>query len=108
MQEPVYMARDVELIRRLTIKEFDHFEDRFGFIISKSDAIFRNSLFLMDGKKWYDMRATLSPAFTGSKMRHMFELVVECADNLTKHLINEHKQNKPIRWEMKGLFTRPM
>lgn len=106
MREPVYMARDLELIRRLTIKDFDNFEDRLVFVDNKSDTLFGKSLFLMDGKKWHDMRATLSPAFTGSKMRHMFELVVECAVDMTKFLANEAKENKRNQWEMKELSSR--
>lgn len=52
------------------------------------------------------MRATLSPAFTGSKMRQMFELVVDCADDMAKYLREEAKQGKLIQWEMKDLFSR--
>lgn len=39
-------------------------------------------------------------------MRHMFELVTECANDMTKYLIDEAKQGKPIRWEMKDFFSR--
>lgn len=35
------------------------------------------------------MRATLSPAFTGSKMRQMFHLVTECVDQLLTFLDKE-------------------
>lgn len=106
MREPVYFARDVEFIRQITIKDFDHFEDHIGFIDSESDTLFGKSLFMLNGQNWRDMRATLSPAFTGSKMRRMFELVVECADDMTKYLVEDAKQGKSIRWEMKGLFSR--
>lgn len=106
MREPVYLVRDVELIRQITIKDFDNFEDHIGFIESESDALFGKSLFLLSEKKWRDMRTTLSPAFTGSKMRHMFELVVECADNMAKYLVADAKHGKAIRWEMKELSSR--
>lgn len=106
MREPVYFVRDVDLIRQITIKDFDHFEDRDSFLIPKSDTLLGNSLLLLTGKKWHDMRSTLSPSFTSSKMRQMFELVVECADDMSKYFIDESKQGNAIRWEMKGLFAR--
>lgn len=105
-RKPVYMARDVEFIKQVTIKDFDYFEDHQAFIDSSADSLFGNSLFLLEGKKWRDMRATLSPAFTGSKMRNMFELVLECADDMSKHLLSEAKQGKPVRWEMKEMCSR--
>lgn len=105
-RSPVYFARDLDFIKQITIKDFDYFEDHQGFIDSTADSLFGNSLFMLEGKKWRDMRATLSPAFTGSKMRSMFELVTECADDMTKHFINESKHGKPIRWEMKELCSR--
>lgn len=106
MRQPLYLVRDLELLRQIAIKDFDNFEDHTAFIESSSDTLFGKSLFLMSEQKWRDMRTTLSPAFTGSKMRHMFELVVECADDLAKYLVAEAKQRKKIRWEMKDLFSR--
>lgn len=53
------------------------------------------------------MRATLSPAFTGSKMRQMFQLVVDCSEQATDILLSEAKAStKPYVPEMKDLFTR--
>lgn len=52
------------------------------------------------------MRATLSPAFTGSKMRQMFELVAECADDVVKHFLQKAENGEKINVEMKDFFTR--
>lgn len=68
-------VRDPELIKQLTIKDFDHFPDHFSIFDEEMDPLMANSLVMMKGQKWRDMRATLSPAFTGSKMRQMFVLV---------------------------------
>lgn len=106
VREPVYFVRDIGLLKQITIKDFDNFEDHVAFIQSDSDTLFGKSLFMLSEKKWRDMRATLSPAFTGKKMRHMFELVVECAEDMAKHLIVEFKQGNSLRWEMKEFFSR--
>lgn len=40
------------------------------------------------------MRATLSPAFTSSKMRHMFEYVTECGRQMTDYYVEMLKEIK--------------
>lgn len=90
----------------MTIKDFDHFENRDVLIKPESDSIMGNSLVLLSGKKWHDMRSTLSPAFTGAKMRIMFDLVIEVANDATTYFLAKSKQNQPTQWEMKELFTR--
>lgn len=60
----------------------------------------------MKGDKWRHMRATLSPAFTGSKMRQMFELVSQCADGVAQHFLKVSADGPVIQAEMKDLFSR--
>jgi len=43
---------------------------------------------LFTGQKWKDMRRTLSPAFTSSKMKMLFTLMSETSKQLTVHLEN--------------------
>lgn len=105
-REPIYIIRDPDVIRQLTIKDFDYFEDRHSFIDSDSDKLFGNSLFLLRGKRWRDMRSTLSPTFTGNKMRQMFELVSDCAEDVSTYLLKEADANQKIEWEVKDLFSR--
>lgn len=103
---PQYLVRDPDIIKQMAVKDFDHFEERFKFIDGKSDKLWGNSLFLMDGERWRLMRATLSPAFTGSKMRQMFALVADCADNVVEHLMKKATNGEKINIEMKDFFTR--
>lgn len=76
---PTYMLRDPELYKHIAVKNFDSFVDHQFIIEPQMDSLMGNTLFLMRGEKWRKMRTTLSPAFTGCKMRHMFELVRDCA-----------------------------
>lgn len=103
---PVYLARDPKTIKQLTIKHFEYFENHRTFINEGNDELFGNSLFLMTGKKWHDMRASLSPAFTGSKMRQMFELVSTCAEDMVNFLREETKDVDVLHKEFKDLFMR--
>lgn len=51
------------------------------------------------GQKWRDMRGTLSPAFTSSKMRQMFVHVAECGEQMANHYLQE------IKSKNNGLFN---
>lgn len=106
LRNPILMLRDPETIKRVGVKDFDHFVDHRTAIDEESDALFGRGLFTLKGSKWRDMRATLSPAFTGSKMRTMFQLVIQCAEQTKEHLLEETKRQSPLVLEMKDLFSR--
>ncbi|XP_029732068.2 probable cytochrome P450 9f2 [Aedes albopictus] len=111
LTQPVYMLRDPETIKTITVKDFDHFTDHTPTMAGTSEegnenSLLGNTLFALRGQKWRDMRATLSPAFTGSKMRHMFELVAECGQSMAAFLAAEAKPGKRLELEMKDTFTR--
>ncbi|XP_058820111.1 probable cytochrome P450 9f2 [Topomyia yanbarensis] len=97
---PILVVRDPELIKKITIKDFEYFADhRPMFGDSNNDnpySIFGKTLFAMSGEKWRNTRATLSPAFTGSKMRQMFKLVIECCENVSKHYLNQTKESQKV------------
>jgi cytochrome P450 family 9 len=61
------MLRDPEIIKKLTIKDFDHFMDHRSLIPEEIDQMITKTLPVLRGQKWRDMRSTLSPAFTGLK-----------------------------------------
>lgn len=54
-------------------------------MISNLDRLFGKTLFGMHGQKWKDMRTTLSPMFTSSKMRNSFGLLSNHAQDFIKH-----------------------
>lgn len=106
---PILAIRDPDLIRQITVKDFDYFVDHRSFLADPTqEPLFGKSLFLLTGQKWRNMRATLSPAFTGSKMRQMFQLVVGCSEQAITILVTEAKasSSKPFVPDMKDLFTR--
>lgn len=50
------------------------------------------------------MRATLSPTFTSSKMKMIFNLISDCAISMTNYYEKEEKERKLM--EMKDVFSR--
>lgn len=91
MRRPVWVIRDPEVIKQMTVKDFEHFLNHRSFVDESGDAIFAKNLFGMKNQRWRDMRATLSPVFTGSKMRDMFELITDVSERVMEHLVNEAK-----------------
>lgn len=93
------------------IRDFDHFVNRRNlFDTDGSDNLLNNSLFFLQNEKWRDMRNTLSPAFTGSKMRQMFKLIVLEIEQSIKYLSDQIKENglenKGLEVDVKDFTSR--
>ncbi|KAF5279689.1 hypothetical protein FQA39_LY18238 [Lamprigera yunnana] len=101
---PVLYIRDVDLVKKITVKDFNHFVDRTTVINHETDPFFSKSLSNLKGQRWRNMRATLSPSFTSSKVKFMFPLLLDCAEKFTNHFIE--KKEKVYEMEMKDAFTR--
>lgn len=104
MLQPTILIKDPDLIKRLTIKDFDHFADRMQFIPQNVDSLWDKSLVALSGQKWKDMRAILSPNFTSSKMKNMFVLIQDCAKEYRKKILNDCAEKSGF--ELGDLFTR--
>ncbi|XP_055610022.1 cytochrome P450 9e2-like [Uranotaenia lowii] len=108
---PMFVLRDPELIKAVGVKDFDHFVDRrqiFGDCTNDSpDVYFNKMLVMLTGQRWRDMRATLSPAFTGSKMRLMLNLMTDYCGQAIPILKQQALDNGGyLNYEMKELFNR--
>ncbi|XP_055852653.1 probable cytochrome P450 9f2 [Episyrphus balteatus] len=102
LRSPAYGIRDPELLKQITIKEFDHFVNHRSAI--KDGGLLDKAVNNLRDQKWKDMRSTLSPVFTGSKMRQIFGLINEVARESMEYL----KKNKETHtdFNIKDYFTR--
>ncbi|KAH9628879.1 hypothetical protein HF086_001114, partial [Spodoptera exigua] len=101
------VIRDIDLIKKIAVKDFEYFLDHRS-IFSSSESYFSRNLFSLKGQEWKDMRSTLSPAFTSSKMRLMVPFMVEVGDQMMQSLHQSIKQSKDgsIDIDCKDLTTR--
>ncbi|XP_074040276.1 cytochrome P450 9e2-like [Leptinotarsa decemlineata] len=104
MSAPTLVIKDPELLRRITVKDFDHFTDHKSFIALDIDPLWSKNLFFSKGPQWRKMRPILSPSFTSSKLRKMFVLISKCTEDFVNHFLK--KDEKCIEIEMKDAFTR--
>ncbi|KAL2745194.1 thyrotropin-releasing hormone receptor-like [Vespula maculifrons] len=99
---PVIVLRDPEIINSIGIKNFDNFCDHTSFV-AENEPLMAKNLFQLRGDTWREMRKILSPTFTSSKMKMMFGLVQECAENFVNHIAI--RSEKGWTTEMKDIFT---
>lgn len=82
---PVLVLRDAELIKKVLIKDFSIFAGRGDPIFKKAEPLSCH-LFSIEAERWRPLRQNLSPIFTAAKLKEMFYLLQECADNLREYL----------------------
>ncbi|XP_055908122.1 uncharacterized protein LOC129942964 [Eupeodes corollae] len=103
---PVFVIRDPALLKSITVKDFDHFKNHRPTFEPEDGGLFGDSLFFMRNDRWKDMRSTLTPIFTGSKMRQMFVLINEVAKESIDFLKLKCERPKEIDFDIKDFFTK--
>lgn len=109
LTHPILVVRDLQLAKRLLVRDFDHFTDHRRFHTER-EPLLGKSLFLLRGDRWRDMRSTITPAFTGSKMRAMLPFVQQCSGQYVAALragaAAPQLAGRPLVVEMKELCNR--
>ncbi|XP_050068638.1 probable cytochrome P450 9f2 [Anopheles maculipalpis] len=103
---PIFVVRDMELVKQICIKDFDHFINHRIDLDENHDPLFGRALFAMRDTRWRNMRTVLSPAFTGSKMRLMFGLITTYCEGAMRTIRSEMGADGTAELEMKELFRR--
>lgn len=93
-------------MKQLTVKDFEYFADHRTLLPENTKQMFSKTLVALKGQKWKDMRSTLSPAFTGSKMRQMFEFVNIVGEQTSKALLDDIKGGGENSFEFKPLAMK--
>lgn len=62
---PIYVINDIEITKKITSKDFDHFVNHRFQIDKNIDPLLGRSMFASNDQNWKDIRSTTSPAFTG-------------------------------------------
>lgn len=101
---PVLVLRDPELIKHITVKDFEYFTDHPSMVDPESDPLFSNALLALKGERWKEMRSTVSPTFTSSKIKSIYTLMLEVAEDFVDDLLR--KKDKVIECEVKDSFSR--
>ncbi|CAD7079469.1 unnamed protein product [Hermetia illucens] len=100
---PTVIATDQEFIKDVLIRDFNYFTDH-GLYTNERDDPLSAHLFNLDGQKWRNLRAKLSPTFTSGRMKFMFPTVLAVAERFDKALAELLETQ--ITHEMKDLLAR--
>ncbi|XP_052740446.1 cytochrome P450 9e2 [Bicyclus anynana] len=105
---PITIVRDLELVKKITIKDFEHFLDHRNFTEVSIEPLFARNLFSLKGQEWKDMRSTLSPAFTSSKIKLMVPFMEEVGEQMIRALKKKVKESEhgAIEVDCKDLTAR--
>lgn len=104
MNKPVLLIKDPEIVREITVKSFDFFLNHRSFVEPDFDPILSKNIFSLTDDRWREMRTTLSPTFTASKMKYMFQLVDKCAIDFVQYLKDHNDITEDV--DLKDVYTR--
>ncbi|XP_030758224.1 cytochrome P450 6a2-like [Sitophilus oryzae] len=100
--KPVYVPVDLDLIKRIVVKDFQYFQGHMDNTHPK-DNLSKN-LFGLYGDPWRKLRIKLTPTFTSGKMKLMFETLVEKTKGLEELVRSHVKNNQPL--DIKEVIAR--
>lgn len=88
----------------ITIKDFNHFVNHDVF--TNVDSVFDRTLFSLHDKEWRDMRTTLSPIFTSSKMKMMYGLLSDQAQDFVNFFEERSRKGDELIVDVLDVFAR--
>lgn len=92
---PVAMITDLNLAKRIFIKDFDYFCNRGGFLNEKAEP-WTAHLVNIEDDRWRKLRSILSPLFVSGKLKNYFQQIKIYTDTFINVLENE---NNPEMYE---------
>lgn len=103
--KPTYIPVDLEIIKNIFQKDFQHFINHGGYINEEVDPL-TGHLFALEDAKWRQMRVKLTPTFTSGKMKMMFQTLLDCTTGLKDIMNDSATKRTPVDIkEILGRFT---
>ncbi|KAJ3637794.1 hypothetical protein MTP99_001222 [Tenebrio molitor] len=103
---PTLLLRDLDLIKEVTVKSFDHFQDNDLKIDKEIDPIGGRHPFFLKGEEWRIVRAHLTPAFTNTKLKWVYPHLEDTSQGLMKFIESQSDALNGEGFEAKELCMR--
>ncbi|KAJ8019995.1 Cytochrome P450 3A11 [Holothuria leucospilota] len=97
---PSFIIQDLDMLKEIFISRFSAFPNHAEEPINEEP--FDKGVNVTRDGHWKAVRNTLSPAFTGNKMKLMTPIINKCCDQLVEHF--EEKRNTETSIQCKDLF----
>ena len=85
-RKPTLVVADPELLKRVMVKDFPSFRNRFLFRSEFVGPPFEKNLLETKDETWKRIRSTLTPTFSAGKMKLMVPLIEKSCDTLMEKL----------------------
>ena len=102
--KPGLMITDPELIKRITVKDFNIFPNRYTSS-DTHDPIGYYTLFAVDNPLWKVLRGKLSPFFTSGNLKSMYYLLDKISSEMVDYVEKRIKVNNEVELEAKALTS---
>ena len=111
LHRPILLVKDVNLVRHILVKDFDHFVDRSSGRTAKlvqngdlTDRIWAKQLVSATGEEWKNVRSTFTPIFTAGKMKAMIIFMQETCKELVAGIDEYAKSGQDM--ELKNILGK--
>ncbi|KAJ9593858.1 hypothetical protein L9F63_027499 [Diploptera punctata] len=104
LRTPLLLVRDPELLKHIMVKDYNYFQER-GLEFNDELEPLTGNLMTVGGERWRHLRTKLSPAFTSTKLKHMFELTTQVTENLKLFLNDRIREDGHIQ-ECRSLMAK--
>ncbi|XP_026488878.2 cytochrome P450 6B2-like [Vanessa tameamea] len=101
--KPALVIKDPKILKLVFTQDFYYFNGRENTDYVDRETITTN-LFFNGGDHWKVLRQNLTPLFTSAKLKNMFLMINECAEELDTFLEEEIKVSENIN--LRSLFAR--
>lgn len=103
--KPALVVKNIDMIRNIMVKDFNHFVDRNGESMRQwaqggdMDQLWAKGMSELCGEHWKDVRSSFSPIFTSGKMKGMLKFIAEVGQSLKKdfHKLAESGQDFELK-----------
>lgn len=105
LDKPMLVIRDPEIIKNVLVKDFNFFNDRFS-AVGRNDKLGYSSLFVLKNPAWKYVRSKLTPIYTSSRLKLMFERMLIVALDLDNYFESLDLKGKGKSIEIKEVCAK--
>lgn len=87
------LIADVDILKQVLVKEFNKFTNHTR---TSTTSPTKNLMTMIEDDHWKHVRTTLTPTFSGNKLKQMMVHINRCADNLVKKMDDLHRKDEPL------------
>ena len=102
--KPGLMITEPELIKRMFVKDFSSFSNRYSSS-GDHDPLGYYNLFSIKAPMWKTVRGKLSPFFSSGKLKSMFYLIDRVSNEMISHVQRKVKSDNKAEVEVKELAS---